>query len=301
MPDVPLEDLDLRLLRCFTVLAEHGHFGRAAAALHTSQSSLSRQIRRLETQVGVVLLDRSPRGNHLTTAGDVLLSHAKNLLDAAAQATSHTRAAARPRRMTVGYIMTLTVTAAVAELRRRQPDADIRALHLPWDEQHRALITHRVDAVITWMPICSDGLDVTFLHEENRVLLVPLNHRLADRKFAVLSDIRGEILLQTGDPTWDAFWRVDPRPDGSAVPAGPLVGHAAFADKVELVASGQAITIGPGGEYLARLHPGIVAIPLDGVEPGHVVLATRADERGPLVEAFREIAERRTSLIIGDR
>ncbi|CCB71043.1 protein of unknown function (plasmid) [Streptantibioticus cattleyicolor NRRL 8057 = DSM 46488] len=52
-------DLDLRLVQCFTVVAEHRHFGRAAEALHTTQPSLSRQIRRLEQQVGVRLLDRT--------------------------------------------------------------------------------------------------------------------------------------------------------------------------------------------------------------------------------------------------
>src|ERR1035441_9489810 len=69
----PSADLDLRLLRCFTVLADHQHFGRAANALHLTQSSLSRQIDRLEQQVGARLLDRTPRGSQLTEAGEVFL------------------------------------------------------------------------------------------------------------------------------------------------------------------------------------------------------------------------------------
>ena len=59
---LPPEDLDLRLVRSFTVVAGHGHFGRAAAALHVTQSSLSRQIGRLEEQLGARLLDRGPQG-----------------------------------------------------------------------------------------------------------------------------------------------------------------------------------------------------------------------------------------------
>ncbi|HEY3464796.1 MAG TPA: LysR family transcriptional regulator, partial [Amycolatopsis sp.] len=66
---MPEPDLDLRLVRGFTVVAERGHFGRAAAELHLTQSSLSRQIVRLEQQVGARLLDRTPQGTRLTEAG----------------------------------------------------------------------------------------------------------------------------------------------------------------------------------------------------------------------------------------
>src|SRR5277367_3711310 len=70
MPDLssPPLDLDLRLVRYFTVVAEHRHFGRAAAALHLAQPSLSRQIQRLEQQLGARLLARTPQGSQLTEA-----------------------------------------------------------------------------------------------------------------------------------------------------------------------------------------------------------------------------------------
>src|ERR1035441_6719002 len=92
----PSADLDLRLVRCFTVLAEHQHFGRAANALHLTQSSLSRQIDRLEQQVGARLLDRTPRGSQLTEAGEVFLPLALEILGSASQASARARAAARP-------------------------------------------------------------------------------------------------------------------------------------------------------------------------------------------------------------
>ena len=102
MADSPPEaDLDLRLVRCFTVVAEHRHFGRAAAALHLAQPSLSRQIRRLEQQLGARLLDRTPQGSRLTEAGEVFLPLARALLRSAAQATARTRAAAQPSALPV--------------------------------------------------------------------------------------------------------------------------------------------------------------------------------------------------------
>ena len=60
----------MRLVRYFTVVAEHQHFGRAAEALHVAQPSLSRQIRHLEQQLGARLLDRTPQGSRLTEAGE---------------------------------------------------------------------------------------------------------------------------------------------------------------------------------------------------------------------------------------
>src|ERR1700691_3713107 len=143
MADSPPEaDLDLRLVRYFTVVAELRHFGRAAAALHLAQPSLSRQIRRLEQQLSVRLLDRTPQGSRLTEAGEVFLPRAKALLRSAAQATAQARAAAQPSRIAIGYTPGLIVTPAVRELRREHPDADVQALHIDWNQPRDALLDH---------------------------------------------------------------------------------------------------------------------------------------------------------------
>jgi len=81
-------DLDLRLVRYFIAVAEHRHFGRAAADLRIAQPSLSRQIRQLEAQVGARLLDRDRQGTRLTEAGDAFLPRARALLRSAAQAAA---------------------------------------------------------------------------------------------------------------------------------------------------------------------------------------------------------------------
>jgi DNA-binding transcriptional LysR family regulator len=71
------EDLERRLVRYFTAVAEHLNFGRAAAELHLAQPSLSRQIQRLEERLGVRLLDRTPQGSRLTEAGKAFLPKAQ--------------------------------------------------------------------------------------------------------------------------------------------------------------------------------------------------------------------------------
>ena len=285
----PPPDLDLRLVRYFTVVAEHRHFGRAAEALRVAQPSLSRQIRHLEQQLGARLLDRTPQGSRLTEAGEVFLPLARALLRSAGQAAARTRAAAQPSRITVGYTIGLIVTPAVRQLRREQPDADVQTLHLDWNEPREALLDHRVDAVVTRLPIRTDGLHVTVLYDEPRVLLVPLDHRLAGKESVSIDDIAGEPIPRLPDPAWNAYWRIDPRPDGSPAPDGPLV--AAIEDKNELIAAGQAVAVIPAGIAVGSPRPDLTTIPLDGVEPSHVVLATRAGDRGRLVAAFRKCAQ----------
>ncbi len=290
-PPTPAGHLDLRLVQCFTVVAEHRHFGRAAAALHTTQPSLSRQIGRLEQQVGARLLDRGPRGTRLTEAGQVFLPLARTLLCSATQAMARTRAAAQPTRITIGYTTNIIVTPAVRELRHRHPGADVHTVHLAWNEPRAALLEHRVDAVLTRLPFPADQLHVTVLYDEPRVLVVPVGHRLAGRESVTLDGIAGEPLPQVpgSDPAWNAFWRIDPRPDGRPAPDGPVVQDVE--DKAELVAAGQAVAIIPAGEHTSRLRPDLCTVPLRGVEPSQVVLATRAGDRNRLVLSFRTLAE----------
>uniref|UniRef100_A0AAU3H8H5 LysR family transcriptional regulator n=1 Tax=Streptomyces sp. NBC_01401 TaxID=2903854 RepID=A0AAU3H8H5_9ACTN len=284
-------DLDLRLVQCFTVVAEYQHFGRAAEALHTTQPSLSRQIRRLEQQVGVRLLDRTTRGTRLSEAGEVFLPQAQGLLRTAVEAMARTRAAARPSSITIGYTKGLVITAAVRALRDLNPDAEVHTRLLAWNDSRGALLEHRADAVVTRLPFPTDRLRVTVLYDEPRVLVVPRDHRLAGQESVTLGDIADEPIphVRQSDPLLNAYWRLDPRPDGRPAPDGPLV--EALEDKHELIAAGQAVAIGPPLDHATGLHPSLTTVPLRGVEPSQVVLATRSGDRGRLVTAFRKHAE----------
>jgi DNA-binding transcriptional LysR family regulator len=292
-------DLDLRLVGYFIVVAEQRHFGRAAAALRVAQPSLSRQIRRLEQQLGVRLLDRSSQGTRLTEAGEVFLPRAKVLLRSAAQATAQARAAAQPSRITIGYTTDLIVTPAVRELRRENPDTNVQVSHLDWDQARDALLDHRVDAVVTRLPFPTDQLHVTILYDEPRVLAVPIDHRLAGRTSVTLDDIADEPMprVRHSDPAWSAFWRIDPRPDGRRAPDGPFID--AIEDKFELIASGQAVAITADWRGHS-VRPDITSVPLENVEPSHVVLATRAGDRSRLVAAFRKLAEAHLTCSAGE-
>jgi len=269
-----MPDIDLRLVRYFTVVAEYGNFGRAAAVLHVAQPSLSRQIRRLEDQLGARLIDRTPHGSSLTEAGQAFLTEAKSLLHAAQQAILVARGTGPA--LTIGHVGDLVVTPVVLELRHRFPAAVIRTRHLTWQELH-ALVDGRVDALIARLPLSlpTDGLQVDVLYEEPRVAVLPASHPLAGRDWLAASDLADEDLVAcTSTPT---MWSRPPEPEDS------------FEDKLELVASG-AVAILPAGDRRSTLHPGVATIPITGFEECRVVAVTREGDRSSLTAAFKNAA-----------
>src|ERR1700753_4525194 len=83
-------------------------------------------------------------------------------------------------------------------------------------------------------------------------------------------------------------WRIDPRPGGAPPPGGPAA--ESIEDKLEYIAAGQAVAIVPASADHSGLRADLTTVPLDGVEPGHVVLATRAGDRSRLVATFGQSA-----------
>jgi DNA-binding transcriptional LysR family regulator len=169
-------------VRCFTVIAEHRHLGRAAEVLHTIQPSLSRQIRRLEQQVGARLLDRSTHGTRLSGAGEVFLTLARELLRAAVQATARIRDAVRPRSITIGYTRGLVIASVLRAVLENNPGAEVHTRLLGWNASRVVLLGHRVVAVVTGLPFPVDQLRVRVLYGVPRVLVVPRDHSLAGKE-----------------------------------------------------------------------------------------------------------------------
>lgn len=285
-----VDDLDLRLVHAFTVVAEHLHFGRAAADLHVAQPALSRQIRRLEAQLGVRLFARDTRGTHLTEAGTAFLPGAREALGVARAAAAAAREVERPARLVVGYVAGLFVTAPVRALREAHPDADVRTLHLDWREPRPALLEHRVDVAVARLPFPTAGLEVHRLHDEPRVLLVARGHPVAGRESVRLADFADEPIARLADPepAFAAFWRVEPRPGGRPAPSGPVVDTPE--DRLEVVAAGEAVALAGAAVMNGALRPDLAAVPVEDLGPVPVVLAHRAGDRRELVVAFARLA-----------
>ncbi|MGV9655259.1 LysR family transcriptional regulator, partial [Streptomyces sp. NPDC003554] len=232
-------DVDLRLVRYFTVVAEYGNIGRAATSLHLAQPSLSRQIQRLEAQLGVRLFDRSPQGTSLTDAGQAFLPSARTLLREAEQAARTARAAVQPHAVTVGCAEGLIITACMQELRRRHPEGQLRTRHLDWRDT-RALAEGRVDALVAYrpLPFTTDGFRVTKLHEEPRVLVTSVSHPLANEEAVSLRALSDEELVAC--VSTPVIWST-PKPVGDRpAPPQPAIDDS-YEDKLELVATGHCV------------------------------------------------------------
>ncbi|OBK00622.1 LysR family transcriptional regulator [Mycolicibacterium fortuitum] len=283
-------DLELRLVRYFTVLAEQLNFSRAAAELRVAQPSLSRQIQRLEKRLGVRLLDRTPRGALLTEAGKAFLPQAQVLLQAARQATLTARAYAPAGKVIIGYVEDLVITPAVRELRRLHPAAEIGTHHLECHEE-RAFTEGQVDVLVARAPLFvpTDGARVTVLYEEPRVLVVPADHPLAGRKSVSPNDFAGEEFIcphggaRSIYPT-GTYQERDPGP----ISVGPV--SESFEDRLELIAGGHAIAVLPIGDRRASLRADLVTVPVVDFPASKVVVATRIGDPNPLVAEFLRTA-----------
>jgi DNA-binding transcriptional LysR family regulator len=138
-------DLDLRLVRYFVVVAEELHFGRAAAKLHVSQPALSKQIRKLEDQLGVGLLVRDSRHVALTVRGEDFLLDARELLKVAE------RMQQRPdgNRVRIAHIFELATSRDVADAySRARPDVTVVEHAMDSPTQLDALLENRLDVAI---------------------------------------------------------------------------------------------------------------------------------------------------------
>ncbi|MDX6760824.1 MULTISPECIES: LysR family transcriptional regulator [Streptomyces] len=278
------QDLELRLVRYFTVVAAHRHFGRAAAELHVAQPALSRQIQRLENYLGTRLLDRAPRGTRLTPAGRTFLPRAHALLQAARQAELAVREQAETERIAIGYVEDLVITAAVRELRRRHPEAEVTTRHLSCRDVG-ALADRRVDALIARapLPLAAAEVSTTPLYEEPRMLVVPRGHPLADRASVTAHELAGEEAAPCASKTadWTSY-----RILGAGMP--PI---ESYEDKLELVASGRAIAVLPVGDRRSSLRPHLVTVPIEGAPPSQVVLVSRKGDPNPMIGNLRLAAQ----------
>ncbi|WP_406349395.1 LysR family transcriptional regulator [Streptomyces sp. NBC_00144] len=281
-------DVDLRLVRYFTVVAEYGNFGRAATRLHLAQPSLSRQIQRLEAQLGVRLFDRSPQGSSLTDAGRALLPRARILLQEAELAARTVRAAVQPRSVTVGCAEGLVITACMQELRRRHPESQVRTRHLDWRDT-RALTEGRVDALVAYkpLPFSTDGFQVTKLHEEPRVLVTSASHPLANEEAVSLRALSDEELMAC--VSTPVVWST-PKPVGVRPAPPPPAIDDSYEDKLELIATGHCVALFPASDRRAAVREDIALVPVIDTDPCEVVLVTRADDPNPLLGSLEDVA-----------
>jgi len=281
-------DLHLRDLRYFVAVAEELHFTRAAERLHVSQPALSRQIRLLERHLRCDLFVREPRVVRLTTAGEVLLTRGREVLDRWDVALAAVNEVAdRARRVLVVGIQTSVgrdlQRRTLAGFTERQPEWRLSLRLCQWDDPTAGLTDGTSDVSFVWLPTPDDsGLETTVLYREPRWIALPDDHRLADQVTVPWSDLldEGFIALPPTAGTLRDFWlATDHRP-----PDRPphVVAEAANAEETfELIAAGVGVALLSAGNARIYQRPGVRCVAVPDLPPSELAIARRRDDRRP--------------------
>jgi LysR family hca operon transcriptional activator len=197
--------VELRHLRYFVAVAEAGSLTVAAArTLHTSQPSLSRQIRDLEDEIGAQLLRRSARGIELTPAGRAFLEHARTVLSQVEAATEAARRVAHPAKpcFAMGFLTGHELTwmpEALRILREERPNIDVMISSQYSPLLADALSKGTIDAAFLRRERGMSGLAYRVLVKEPLMVILPSDHRLARLKAIRPGDLVGETFVIVSD------------------------------------------------------------------------------------------------------
>lgn len=190
--------MELRHLRYFVAVAEAGSLTVAAEQkLHTSQPSLSRQIRDLEQEVGVSLMSRSAHGIELTAAGKAFLDHARMALVQAEAAKEAALRAAQPARpvFALGFLSGAEIGLlpdVERLLREAFRDIDIRLSSDYSPVLAKALMRRRLDAAFMRPEEHVEDLIYRRVRTDPLVFVLPSDHRLASQPAIAPQDIANE-------------------------------------------------------------------------------------------------------------
>lgn len=176
--------MELRHLRYFITVAEELNFSKAALKLYTAQPSLSQQIKDLEEDVGVKLLNRTKRKVELTEEGAVFLEQARLTLAQADKAVAMARqvSQAKQQMLRIGFVPVAEMKIfpyVLPNLRVQNPDLKIELLSLNNNEQIRLLKKGDLDLTFTRHNFNSDEIESQFVIREPLIFLLPKDHPLA--------------------------------------------------------------------------------------------------------------------------
>jgi DNA-binding transcriptional LysR family regulator len=194
--------MDLRQLTYFTAVAEERHLGRAAKRLHLSQPPLTRHIKALESDLGIQLFVRTPKGMALTQAGEALHGDARNILGMLKNAAERAQraAAGQAGRLDVGVYGSAifgVVPKVLSAFRHAHPDVEISLQHAQSPAQVAALRQGRVLIVFERLLPNEPDIEVEFVAREAVMLAMSEHHGLASRKVVEVEALRG-VRLRIG-------------------------------------------------------------------------------------------------------
>jgi len=280
--------MDLRTLRYFVAVAEELHFGRAAARLHMTQPPLSRAIKQLETDLGTVLLHRSPIGVQVTPAGAALYNEARTLLEQADQVRHRVAAAAGAASITIGMLADSAEPAGTrlaATFRKRHPTVQVRIREADFTDPTTGLRAGLADVALTRTPFDDEGITTQVLRTDPVGVVLRTDDPLAQHNTLHLDDLADRRWFQLPDgtdPLWRAYWN-------ATTPGrhreGPIV--RTVHECLQGVLWNGAVGLTP---LTHDLPEGLTSVPLLDMPPSQLVVAWNSDNASPLIRSFAQIA-----------
>jgi DNA-binding transcriptional LysR family regulator len=290
--------MDLKRFRNFAVVAATGSFRGAAAQLYIAQPALSRQMRSLEEELGVLLFERSARGVRPTAAGEMLLSELERLIPQFDLAIHRTVRAAKGQTGILRVAFTQVAAeqrftaAAFAEARRVMRETDIRLSFIASDYQLEKIEAGEIDVGLLYVkPPVPSHLAYRDLQIGKFQLVVPKNHSFAQRGSVKLADLDDREIIfgpkslrpMTHSELMAAFVRAGVRPRIVLEPDNERV-------SLNMVAEGIGMVFLNTSLYERHKYEGVVCVSVEDLDvPLHLVVAWRRDKETPAIVRFVDL------------
>ena len=289
--------MELRQIRSFLSVAETLHFGRTAELIHLSQPALSLQIRALEAEVGVRLLERNRRKTTLTPAGRAFRDAAIAGVAQLDRAIRNARLAADGKLglLRIGFISTAgseLLPNIIRAFRELNPEVEFSLRNILTAEQIRMLESGALDIGFLRLPIGGHTqLEVVTVHREPFVLVVPASHPLAERKKVRLSEVSGQDFVMYDRMHAPGFHDLV---FGILRNAGivPNVRQTAgeMPTLISLVAAGMGISILPESAVKHNVAAVVGCAITDAIALSEIGLASNKDTDSAVIKNFRSLA-----------
>ena len=285
--------MNLRQLRYLVALADERHFTRAAAREHVAQPALSQQIRSLEAEVGMALVERTTRKVAMTQAGDMLVARARRALAEidAGQAELQSLAGVKAGRLSVGALHTMgpvDLSLLLATFHKRHPAVELTVREQSSEELAGMLRDDEIDLAFLSVTerIQSRGLALRPLVSEELVVVLPADHPLSASTRLRLRDLERESFISFREGARLRELLVSSAQRAGFAPRIALESNESRRIR-SLVSRGLGVAILPRSD---AADPGAVVAVCDLVEPSltrDITLASRAERRpSPAAEAF---------------
>ena len=287
--------MELRHLRYFCAVAEELNLTRAAERLHIAQPPLTRQIRQLEEEMGVLLFNREARGLSLTPAGQFFLERARQILAKVQGSMADTRkvAAHGKRIFAIGFVPSVFYGQLPSLIKRLRQCGDIEiVLHeMTTQEQVTALKTGRIDIGFGRLRIEDNEVDQELLFDEPIIAAVPADHPLASTRPTLTELAKHPLILFPSNPGHSFADIVLGLFHRRCLSVNVIQQVNDLQTALGLVASDMGFTLVP--EQVKRVHrDGIAFIPLGESNITTPIMCCRRKEpAGDIMQLVNEILE----------